>query len=316
MPISYWSLLASVAPVFLIILSGFVIRRKGWLNAEADRSLLRVCVNMLMPCLILDSVLGNPALGNIGNLTLPPLAGFATFLLGYVVALPAGRMLGLGERQARTFSFAVGSYNYGYIPIPLVQAFYPRETMGVLFTHNLGVEITFWTVGIGILTGASPKNAWKKMFNAPVLAILGSMLLNFCHAANWLPGFVLTAARMIGQSAVPLALILTGATLADLTLHSRPRLTGPAPLGAIALRLAILPVFSLLLARYLPCSIELKRIIVIQAAMPAAMLPIVISKHFGGDANIALDVIFATSLCGLLTIPCWIRLGFLWTGIY
>ncbi|MEI8340993.1 MAG: AEC family transporter, partial [Verrucomicrobiota bacterium] len=177
MQISYWPLLAAVAPVFLIILAGFIIRRVGWLTREADHSLLRVCVNVLMPCLILDSILGNPALSKIENVTLPPLIGFSTFLIGYLVALPVGRLIRLTETQARTFSFTVGSYNYAYIPIPLVLAFCPRETTGVLFTHNLGVEIAFWTAGIGILTGSSLRNAWTKIFNPPVLAIVGSLLL-------------------------------------------------------------------------------------------------------------------------------------------
>lgn len=315
MEISYWTLLAAVAPVFLIILAGFVLRRVHWLTMEADQSLLRVCINVLMPCLILDSVLGNPALQKIENISLPPLVGFATFCLGYFVALPLGRLLGLSENQARTFSFTVGSYNYAYVPIPLVQAFCPRETTGVLFTHNLGVEIAFWTVGIGILTGASLRRGWTKIFNPPVLAIVGSLTLNACHGIDWIPGFVLKAAHMGGQSAVPLALILTGATLADLVHHRWPPLADRVPACAIVLRLALLPVISLLLAKFLPCSTELKRIIVIQAAMPAAMLPIVLSKHLGGDGKTALQVVISTSLLGFLTIPFWIRFGFLVTGI-
>ena len=185
----------------------------------------------------------------------------------------------------------------------------------MLFTHNLGVEIAFWTVGIGILTGASLRKGWTKIFNPPVFAIIGSLTLNAFHGIHWMPGFILKAAHMTGQSAVPLALILTGATLADLVRNTWPRLSGPVPVGAVVLRLALLPVLSLLLAKFLPCSTELKRIIVIQAAMPAAMLPIVLSKHLGGDADTALQVVISTSLLGFLTIPFWIQLGFLYTGI-
>ena len=148
-----------------------------------------------------------------------------------------------------------------------------------------------------------------------MLAIIGSLLLNVCHGAGWLPGFLLKSAHMTGQSAVPLALILTGATLADLLHNEWPRLTGATSAGAIILRMALLPVASLFLAKYLPCSLELKRIIVIQAAMPAAMLPIVLSKHFGGDATTALQVVISTSLIGLVTIPFWIQIGLLFTGI-
>ena len=103
MDISYWILLTAVAPVFLIILGGFVLRRVHWLTMEADQSLLRICINVLMPCLILDSVLGNPALEKFENISVPPLVGFATFCLGYLVALPIGRLLRLSENKARTF---------------------------------------------------------------------------------------------------------------------------------------------------------------------------------------------------------------------
>lgn len=315
MHLSYWSLLASVAPVFLIVVAGFLIRRAGWLTVEADRSLLRLCVNLLMPCLILDSVLGNPALDRVENLTLPPLIGFVSFFIGYMLALLAGRLMRFPDKQARTFSFATGSYNYGYIAIPLVQAFFSRETTGVLFTHNLGVEIAFWTVGFVILTGTSAKRAWTKIFNPPVLAIVFSIGLNFCGGAHWLPRFVPATAHMLGLSAVPLALVLTGATLADGLRKMHPRAFGRVSLAGIVLRLGLLPVIFLLTAKYLPCSIELKRVMVVQAAMPAAMLPIIFARHFDGDVDVAMQVVLATSLVGLLTIPWWIQAGFRFVGI-
>ena len=43
----------------------------------------------------------------------------------------------------------------------------------------------------------------------------------------------------------------------------------------------------LVLARYLPCPVELKRVILLQAAMPAAVFPIVIGKVYGGDTATA-----------------------------
>src|SRR4051812_31334303 len=81
----YLPLLAAVAPVFLQIVLGWLIRRIGWLTEEADASLLRVIVNLLYPCLILDTILGNPALEKAGNVLLAPIAGFFTVVLGYAL---------------------------------------------------------------------------------------------------------------------------------------------------------------------------------------------------------------------------------------
>jgi hypothetical protein len=80
-------------------------------------------------------------------------------------------------------------------------------------------------------------------------------------------------------------------------------------LVAALVRLGIMPVLFLLLAKFLPCSLELKRVLVLQGALPSAVLPIILAKHYGGDARTAVQVALGTSVVGLVAIPLWIRLG-------
>ena len=75
---TYWQLLQLILPIFAIIGAGVALRRIGWLNKEADESLLKIVVKFLYPCLILDSVLGNAALRVPANLFVPPMVAFAT----------------------------------------------------------------------------------------------------------------------------------------------------------------------------------------------------------------------------------------------
>ena len=63
-----------------------------------------------------------------------------------------------------------------------------------------------------------------------------------------------------------------------------------------------------------PFPIELRHVIVIQAAMPCALIPVLLAKHYGGEPALALRIILVTSLLGLLTIPLWIQLGLRWLG--
>ena len=86
-------------------------------------------------------------------------------------------------------------------------------------------------------------------------------------------------------------------------------------LASIFLRLGLLPVAFLLLAKFLPCPVELKRVIVIEAAMPAGILPIVIARHYGGQPLTAVQVVVATTVVGLLVIPLWLRVGLAWVGV-
>jgi len=313
--VDYLSLLITIAPVFIVIAAGYGIRRAGWLSAEADASLLRVVVNLLYPCLILNTILGNQALDDAGNILIAPLVGFVTVALGYLSCFYIAPLLGIREpRERRTFAFTSGLYNYGYIALPVVQKLFdagasqPRNA-GVLFIHNVGVETALWTLGIMVISGASPREGWKRIFSVPVLAIFTAMLLNFAHARNWMPSFVLDAVRSMGAAAIPLGLVLTGAVFADLAHGSKEKTGGAIAFGSCLLRLGFLPIIFLALARWLPCPIELRHVIIVQAAMPCAVIPVILAKHYGGNASMAFRIVLATSVVGLFTIPLWLRFG-------
>ena len=94
------TVLGAVVPVFGIAVVGLVIRKLNWLTEEADQSLLRVNINLLLPCLILDAAMGNPALSRLSNLVLAPVVGFGTMALGVLMALAARPLHGLTERRA------------------------------------------------------------------------------------------------------------------------------------------------------------------------------------------------------------------------
>ncbi len=81
------------------------------------------------------------------------------------------------------------------------------------------------------------------------------------------------------------------------------------------LRLGVLPVAFLLVAKFAPLPLELKRVLVLQAAMPAAVFPLIITKHYGGDTITAMRVIIGTSAVAIVTIPLWIRFGIKFVGL-
>lgn len=302
----------AVVPVFAVIGIGAAIRRVGWLTGEADASLSRVTINLLFPCLILESLLGNRALDDWRNLVLAPALGLLTLVLGYGAGWAAGRWAG-GPVQRRTFAFNSGTYNYGYIPLPIALALFDRPTVGVLFVHNLGVEIGIWTVGLAVLTGGASTRDWRKFFNAPLVAVLLGVAIHLLGAAPRVPAFAATCLRTLGQCAIPVALLLVGATALDFAGEARAAKGGARTvLAACVLRLGLFPFVFLALARWVPCSVELKRVFVLEAAMPAAVFPIVMARHYGGDVTTALRVVIGTSLAGLATIPFWISTALGW----
>ena len=79
--------------------------------------------------------------------------------------------------------------------------------------------------------------------------------------------------------------------------------------GSILVRFAIMPFAFIAVAALMTDSQELQRVLVVEAAMPAAIFPIVLAKHYGGKPNIAVQVCLATSLISLILTPAWLLLG-------
>lgn len=312
----FQTVLAAVLPVFTIAGLGFLIRRVGWLTAEADASLLRVLINVLVPCFFLDSILGNVALRQVSNILLPPLVGFGTVAGGTLISFWLRKLSGLKTpSERRTFAFLTGTYNYGYVPIPLALSLFNRETAGVLIVHNLGVDIALWTIGLTMLGGLKLKDAWKKLINPPLITIVIGLSLNLGGAAPHMPDFMMTTFKAIGACAIPIGIILIGATVADLLPEFHAGSGARVMTLSSVLRLGIFPILFLLLAKFGPFSIELKRVILLQAAMPSAVFPIIMAKHYGGDTSTALRIAIVTSVISLLTIPLWIRFGMKFLGL-
>lgn len=336
---TYDSLLGAVTPVFIMIAIGWVMRRTGALSSAADASILRLGVNVFYPSLIADTIIGNPALQQLSNVLLPAACGAGTALVGFSVALLSARLLGMGRpHPTRTFAFTVGLQNYGYLAIPLVQALFNRETLGVQFTFTLGIELVLWSAGIWLLSGhqhpSIPPNEetsgtdddpeerprpvrhslWRAVLTAPVVAIIVSSTLNYFFGGGWLPGFARTSLHWLGACAFPTQITLTGAVLADVMRRANPGpWLKPVTFGNL-IRLGLLPAIFLLAAKGLHTSPELRNILVVQAAMPSAMLPIILVKHYGGETDLAAWLVTTTTAVGFLTMPLWLKAGLWWLG--
>jgi predicted permease len=313
---SYVQLLLLVVPVFAIIGIGVFARRAHWIEGEAETSLIRLVINLCYPCLIFESVAGNPALGATENLVLPPLLGFGVTALGIyggrLLAKAIGLHIGTG---LRTFALAVGIANYGYLPLPIMEAIWGGESRGVLLVYGVGVEVAIWTVGLLVLSGESLRQGWRKLINPILITLLVAVACNLAGVVPFLPQFVTKIIHVLGACAIPLGLIMTGVNLAQYLHQPRSLFEPRVSVAAMVFRLGVLPLLVLALAKFLPCSVELKRVLVVQAAMPSAVSPIIIARLYGGHPPTAVQIVLGTTALGILVIPLWLRVGFEWVGI-
>ncbi len=304
-------ILLAILPVFLVIGCGSIARLLGWLDTNADASLMKLVINLLYPALIFSNILGNDSLRKPANLITPPLLGLGTVIIGFAIAwIFISKFKKESQPDKRTFIFITGIQNSVYFPLPIIMLLFDKETVGLLLVYNLGVEIAIWVIGVGfILSTKDSMSLLKRLVSAPVVAILLATWINFIGFDRELPDFAFKAVQLLGQCAIPVGLVLIGAIFADLKPSVKIFTQIKIPLMAIIIRLAVLPAIILLTASLLTLSTELEKVIVIQAAMPCAVFPIVLTQHFGGSSDVAFKIVFSTTLLSLLTTPFWIQAG-------
>jgi predicted permease len=313
---SYWQLLLLVLPVFALIGVGVFVQRLGWMGPDAETSLIRLAVNVCYPCLIFEAVAGNTALRSPGNLLMPPLVGFGVTWFGFQAALLVARMIGLHVGTGlRTFALAVGITNYGYLPLPIMERIWGPQSVAVLLVHNVGVEVALWTVGLLVLSGLSFRDGWRRLLSPIFVTIVLAVGCNLARITPLLPKVITDTIHALGVCAIPLGLVMTGVNLANYLHAPRELFDAKISIAANALRLGVLPILLLLLARYLPCSVELKRVIIVQAAMPTAMISIIVARLYGGHPRTAVQIVLSTTALGILVIPLWLRVGLAWVGV-
>lgn len=318
-------ILAAVIPIYLLMVVGGVLRRAEVMTPQMDRGLMKLVIHVLYPALILDKVLRAELLRDPMVVFTAIGVGFAIIVTGLGSALLVGRLIGLRKGTGwRSFTLTAGIQNYGYVAIPLLIAFFPRDeaaVLGLLFTHSLGVELGVWTLGMLILRGR-PMNSPREFLSGPIVAVLVGLTLVFARVdllqessvvSAFVFEIVLNLLHWLGLCAFPLGLLLIGTAIADL-LGKEP-FSFRVGLGGILVRMGIMPFVILSLAKFLPVVPEFKQVLLVQAAMPSAVTPIVLARHYGANPAAAVQVVLATSCAAVVSIPLIISFGRAWLGL-
>jgi len=307
----YTIILTAVIPIFLVMGAGFVMHRAGWMEKDIEAGVMRLVLNLLVPCLIIDVVIGNPALKQVSVAIWGIGMGFMIIVMGYPIAYAIGCLFGLKKGGGRrTFSIVAAIQNYGYLPLPIIATLFPDEPgpIALVFIFGLGVEIALWTVGLLILS-RHPGAPWKKLLNGPFIAVVISLTLNYSHGYVLIPDVVRTAMHMLGSTAIPLSIFMIGATIGRLYDRSIWSEAGRTAGASILTRLIILPVMILLAVQLLPVPEDLVKVLIVQAGMPAAIFPIVVARLYDGHVPTAIKVVLITSFASILTAPAVIAYG-------
>lgn len=311
----------STLPVYVFFAIGFWLRRKHAIAPEHDGVIMQLAMDVGYPCLIFYNIMkymvveATPGVAEVGFSLQAIGCGFLELLVGVVAAWLIAKVLRLRIGTGlRTFTLTAGVQNYAFFVIPIIQMLFSSPgdpTMGVLFIHNMGCELFVWSLGVVLMCGGAKSLRLSTLLRGPLLAVCCSLALAWSGLGGYVAvAPVMKAAEMIGAVATPICLILFGCSMYDLSRQFtwQPRMLAS---GLVA-RLLVAPVLILFLAWLLPVDPLIKRIMVIQSAIPSAVIPVILAKRFGGIPEVGTQILLSTTVCSFLTLPIWLAVGNLW----
>jgi malate permease and related proteins len=301
-----------LGPILLMVMLGALLR---WKFAIDIGTLSKLNIYLFVPAFIFERV-------STSQLEWEEMGGLmvATVLMVVLLAgvvLVVGLLLRLDHRTLAAVALAVMFYNSANYGLPLAELAFGQSGAAaqtfVMMTQSL---LTF-TLGLAIAAMVGSGQHWGRslltVFRLPMLPMLALALL-----ARWwsggdrelLPGTIMTAARFLANGLVPLALVTLGAQLA-----SNPRWPKWRALSIVlVLRLLVGPmlmagmlwVFHLLGWRLMDLWPWPAQLLILTAAVPSAVNTLLLTLELDGDADLAADCVFWTTVLSAVTITAWL----------
>ncbi len=291
-------LLNVVLPVFLV--AGVAALAQARLHLEV-KTLSRATFYLFAPALVFDSLLSS----GIGGREFGQVAAAVLLLtlLVWGLAAVAARLLRLQGPTRAAFLAAILLMNAGNFGLPInlfafglpglawASLYY---TVSAMLSSSLGVYLT-------ARGRSSPRLALRRMVGVPLVygAALG-LALNLGGVT--LPEPVGKAVHLLGQASIPAMLVVLGVQLAETFRERQNRLHLPALAVVAGARLVVAPALAWGLAWLVGLRGLAHNVVVLESAMPTAVITTILATEFGSDSRFAALCALVTTLLSLATL--------------
>lgn len=283
---------STVLPVFLIAAAGFALAH--FLTIDS-RSVGRILFYLATPSLVFRS-LYQMEIDYTALQHLTIVAGSAAILTGLL-----GWLVGMGydRRQRAAIVLTSAVSNNGNMGIPI--SLFAFGSTGVAFATIYYVVSSFMSNTFGVIVASAGQtsvgSALKQSLRVPVLyAAAAGFLLN--GLGGELPTPLFRAVDLLADAAVPGMLVLMGVQL-----HSAPIFEAQSViLRSVAVRLLAGPAIAWGLCTLLGVYGVERSVLILQAAMPTAVMTAVLATEYDIAPRLVASIIFFSTVISMVTL--------------
>ncbi len=311
----YMHTLTSILVLAAIILMIVILRHRGMLKQEYGLLFSKLVTQVTLPAIIFYALSHSVLEWKYLLLFLIMLISAIIIL---VIAWFIAKAMRLNHPQTGTFLLVSGFGSSSLLGYALVAELFPHNTDALseaAFISELGVGLPLFTIGvmIAIYFGNHQKRnshligSALSFFRSPIFIAIVSgtawSLLNL-PVEGILTGSFFDAIHIIGKANTFMVTLTVGVLLQFSALRSILWIA----LAAIILKLILSPLLVYIPASTMHLEDWQLQVLILEAAMPSAMLSVVLANRYGCDAKLASQLVFITLIVSVFTAPAMLNL--------
>jgi len=280
------NILQVVLPVFLVIAVGYIIGKYKKINIQP---LVDLIVYIAGPCLIFSSITKSDI--NLTDFFTIALAAVGIILISISLVFIIFKIT-KSKKTGLYLPMTIG--NTGYLGYPVALFAFGIAGLSRAVVYDMMGSLILYSFGIYII---NHKDGIKEMFKLPLLyAVIIGLSFNLLKIP--VPQSIFKPIEMIGMITIPLALLILGYKLTEIKISSA-KIAFLASLFRIIGGLLV----AFLIIRLFSITGLVRNIILIQAAMPSAVMSMILCQKYRRDPDLVASVVFISTLLSIITIP-------------
>lgn len=295
-----------MALLFTFIALGFLLGKMKYISAGTEKMLSRLEMAIFMPALNLNTFIKNCTLENLSEAGWIILFGAAVGLVSMPIATLLARLVTKDNYLRKIYTYGLCISNFGFMGNAIVAAVFPDMLFQyMLFTMPFTVMIYVWAVPFLLLNDSdgnskrSPREIVRSLFNAPFVCLFIGAAIGLIGLK--LPSFVTSTMSAAADCYSPIAMILTGLTIA--AKDPRRMLAHKSIYPVIFLRLIVIPVIVATIFSFIPLPRVFYVCLVVFLSLPLGLNTIVIPEAYGKDTSAASGMTVISHILATITVP-------------
>lgn len=295
-----------------IAILGYIVRKKGILNDNANDVLTQLILTVTLPALILFSLDISFSFTIVKEFLW--LISMSVYILGLSIFIAGWmrRRSKLPENQKSVYEGLTIFGNQGFIGYAVSYVLFGAQGVIYLTIFNLCYLILIWTYGLYIFSKSKIIINWKIFFMNPGILSTISGLVIFLLPISF-PDIISSGLETIGKMTIPLSMMMIGILLAKVTLKDTVRFMKNIYLWKSAfVKLIFIPLLLIPFTAF-PVPIPLLTIAVLVSGMPSAPTISLYAQKYGADTAFSSFGVLITTFFCVFSIPfLYLVLNFLW----